>query len=45
MIQKIAQINEEKKFEGMAKYGLLDEEKGVIQEYPNCLEEEVITDF
>lgn len=58
MIQKIAQINEEKKFEGMAKYGLLDEEKGVlhykksleilkglIQKYPNCLEEEVITDF
>lgn len=58
MIQKIAQIKEEKKFEGIVQYGLLYEEKGIlhykkslemlkslIKEYPNCLEEEVVTDI
>ncbi|MDE5586864.1 MAG: hypothetical protein K2I72_00655, partial [Bacilli bacterium] len=58
MIQKIAQIREEKKFEGVFQYELMDLYDGIdlydqsiknledlIKEYPNCFEEDVITEI
>ncbi len=58
MIQKVSQIREEKKFEGIVKYDLLGLRGGVllyeqglkilkdlIEEYPNCLEEDVVTEI